>query len=226
MMFLMIKLINCVCHPTNPEIAACPENLAFAPKDAMCLNFKFDIDTGDLTPEIVESFRSKLVKAIDEEGLLYDRVLSLYPETLVTGLGSPGKGIDYTTPTYDTDKSDPSGATEAEVGDTTSESSGLSSGAIVGIILVVLVVPMAAMAMFARYRQEQEKERLARLAEYEEAHGRSVPLAVGAGDDEDSIYSETRDSDFKKKGTGAGSALAAMGTAGATAALLQRKGSE
>lgn len=216
----------------------CPDGLAYAPKDTICLNFKMVMDTPSLDNGQVDTFAGSLKKAIDEEGRLYDIITTDFPDTAIKGMGSPGKGVDYQTATT-------AGATEldsqnVEALEEKEESEGLSSGLIVLIILVVMFVPIAIVALYAQSKKKQNEERLERLAAYEASQhsknytddieaqpsaGRSAPPmpvpVEGSESDDDSVWSESRNiGDIST--SKAGSSLAAMGAAGLAASGVKQ----
>jgi len=188
--------------PVEVTDVVCPADLAYAPKDAYCLNFKLTIDTDSMTDEQVAAFSEKLKWAIDEAGLLYDNVKKEYPETLITGLGNPGKGIDYLDLDEDTnDVANDVSSVESSENEATEDDTGLSTAAIIFIILAVVVIPVAVVAMYSRYRKVENDARLERVREYQDKgdieaqNGSAVPisiLAVPADDDDDSVWSDDR----------------------------------
>lgn len=191
------------------------------------------VDSGEMAMEDIATFEDMMNTAINE-GELYDIILEDSPDTNITGLGEPGKGYDYTAD--DSTSRDPSGVEEAETPAEEESSGGLSTAGVVFIILAVIFLPLALTAMYARYRKVQNEERLKKLREYQERNGslEEVTPAAGVyarsapkGSDEGSVYSESQNESMLEQGEApkmtAGSALAAMGAAGATAALLQKK---
>lgn len=215
---------------------ACPEDIVYTPPDGVtCLNFHLMIDSDDMTTEMVASFEEQVNAAISN-GELYDIILAEYPQTNITGLGNPGKGYDYVTESIVGGEEDSGASVDKSTGtDTEEDAGGLSTAAIVFIILAVIVVPIAVVAMFSRYRKVQEEERLASLREYQEKNpdadlnpmaARAASARAVRNDSDDShigsVYSQ--DQSFLETGEDpkmtAGSALAAMGAAGATAAAL------
>lgn len=185
--------------------------------------------------EDIATFEDMMNTAISD-GELYDIILEDSPNTNITGLGEPGNGYDYTADT----SRDPSGVEGAEPPAEDESSGGLSTAGVVFIILAVIFLPLAIVAMYSRYRKVQNEERLQKLREYQERNGsleevtpaaaagvyaRSAPKKSGS--DEGSVYSESQNESMLEQGEApkmtAGSALAAMGAAGATAALLQKK---
>lgn len=183
-----------------------------------------------MTTEDVSSFEEQVNAAISN-GELYTIIVEEYPQTNITGLGNPGKGYDYVTGSIVGGAPEVDKSTDTDTGE---DSGGLSTVAIVFIILAVIVVPIALVAMFSRYRKVQEEERLASLREYQEKNpdadlnpiaARAASARVNQDSDDshiDSVYSEGQS--FLETGEDqkmtAGSALAAMGAAGATAAAL------
>ena len=239
---------NIVNFPRFNPIIACPEGLLYAPKDVYCLNFKLLVNPAVAADaEMINSFYDRLKSAIDSEGRLYDIVKEANPNTVVTGLGIPGKGIDYTSPTFSEPRNG-EGITSANTAEETS--GGLSTGAIVAIILCVILLPLAIIAMYARYRKVEEEKRQERLRAYNERKNQAdleappapaptpevepAPEATPAEDDESdapSVWSESQkneeeekfdDSNNNEVGMTAGSALAAMGAAGAAAAMINK----
>ena len=214
---------------------ACPEDIVYSPPDGVtCLNFHLMIDSDDLTTEMVTSFEEQVNAAISN-GELYDIILAEFPQTNITGLGNPGKGYDYVTESIVGGEDSEASVDKSTGTDTEEDAGGLSTAAIVFIILAVIVVPIAVIAMFSRYRKVQEEERLASLREYQEKNpdadlnpmaARAASARAVPNDSDDShigsIYSEGPS--FLETGDDpkmtAGSALAAMGAAGATAAAL------
>lgn len=213
-------------EPVQVTDVACPAGLTYAPQDAFCLNFKFTID-----PEMQEgqfaAFSEKLKWAVDESGLLYDTIKRDHPDTLIKGLGSPGKGIEYLA---SEEPADPVNLASSE-NEATEESSGLGSAAVIFIILAVIALPVAIVAMYARYKKVQSEL----VVEYNGSqHSRkpvtddieaqqTVPATItavpdGGEDDEDSVWSDDRN-EVEAKGSKAGSSLAAMGAAGLGASL-------
>ena len=193
---------------------ACPENIAYTPPDGVtCLNFNFMIASGEMAMEDIATFEDMMNTAISD-GELYDIILEDSPNTNITGLGEPGKGYDYTADT----SRDPSGVEGAEPPAEDESGGGLSTAGVVFIILAVIFLPLAIVAMYSRYRKVQNEERLQKLREYQERNGSL---------EEGSVYSESQNESMLEQGEApkitAGSALAAMGAAGATAALLQKK---
>ena len=193
------------------------------------------IATGEMAMEDIATFEDMMNTAIND-GELYDIIYEDSPNTNITGLGEPGNGYDYTA---DSSSRDPSGVEEAELPAEDESSGGLSTAGIVFIILAVIFLPLAIIAMYSRYRKVQNEERLQKLREYQERNGsleEVTPAAAGvyarsapkkSGSDEGSVYSESQNESMLEQGEApkmtAGSALAAMGAAGATAALLQKK---
>lgn len=252
-----LKLL-CICFASDkyvsynlPNHIECPEGLAYAPEKGYCLNFQFKILPDNALAQdeaMANKFVAMMKMHINEIGTHYDKVYEANPETIIMGLGNPGRGIDYL---YE----EPIMAARATPEPT---SSGLSTGAIVGIILAIVLIPIAIIAMYARHKRQQEKERLRRLAEYEDAKRdiEAAPPAVpdepeyvpepepeqepgmGAGPEEDeesdepSVWSESsEESGFDEEDriveneanavpeATTGSALAAMGTIGAVVSL-------
>ena len=219
----------------NHQTTACPEDIVYTPPDGVtCLNFHLMIDSDDLTTEMVASFEEQVNAAISN-GELYDIILAEYPQTNITGLGNPGKGYDYVTESIVGGEDSGASVDKSTGTDTEEDAGGLSTAAIVFIILAVIVVPVAVIAMFSRYRKVQEEERLASLREYQEKNpdvdlnpmaARAASARAVRNDSDDShigsVYSQ--DQSFLETGEDpkmtAGSALAAMGAAGATAAAL------
>lgn len=191
------------------------------------------VDPGEMPIEDIATFEDMMNTAINE-GELYDIIYEDSPNTNITGLGEPGKGYDYTA-----DSTPPSGVEKAEPPAEDESSGGISTAGIVFIILAVIFLPLAIIAMYSRYRKVQNEERLQRLREYQERHGSLEEVTPAAGvyarsapkksvsDEEGSVYSESQNDSMLEQGEApkmtAGSALAAMGAAGATAALLQKK---
>ena len=112
-------------------MTACDGGLVYAPEGRHCVAFhtKFAPDE-ILTKDMIGTFVASLEESINS-GDLYQCVRKKYPDTLVSGLGSPGDG-----------RSKPSLNESNEVTDTkeNSDGSGISAGGIVGILLV-LVMP-------------------------------------------------------------------------------------
>jgi len=191
------------------------------------------VGSGEMAMEDIATFEDMMNTAINE-GELYDIILEDSPDTNITGLGEPGKGYDYTA---DSTSRDPSGVEEAETPAEEESSGGLSTAGVVFIILAVIFLPLALTAMYARYRKVQNEERLQKLREYQERNGSLEEVTPAAGvyarsaprksSDDGSVYSESQNESMLEQGEApkmtAGSALAAMGAAGATAALLQKK---
>eukprot|EP00579_Thalassiosira_antarctica_P033098 CAMPEP_0201994884 /NCGR_PEP_ID=MMETSP0905-20130828/2567_1 /ASSEMBLY_ACC=CAM_ASM_000554 /TAXON_ID=420261 /ORGANISM="Thalassiosira antarctica, Strain CCMP982" /LENGTH=1215 /DNA_ID=CAMNT_0048549931 /DNA_START=312 /DNA_END=3959 /DNA_ORIENTATION=- len=206
-------------NPVQVTDIPCPPGLVYAPKDLFCINFKMSFDTDPSNEGIVDSLITNLKTAIDDEGKLYDIIKETYPKTFITGMGSPGKGEDYTVEklTATTIQSE-----EADTVD--EESSGLGNAAIIFIILIVVILPVATLAMYVRYKKVQDDERLERVAEY---NAKQQSRAVPAGDEllpvvaipEEDEWSASHVESFMSATPG--SALAAMGTAGAAATIVR-----
>jgi len=206
-------------NPVQVTDIPCPPGLVYAPKDLFCINFKMSFDTDPSNEGIVDSLITNLKTAIDDEGKLYDIIKETYPKTFITGMGSPGKGEDYTVEklTATTIQSE-----EADTVD--EESSGLGNAAIIFIILIVVILPVATLAMYVRYKKVQDDERLERVAEY---NAKQQSRAVPAGDEllpvvaipEEDEWSASHAESFMSATPG--SALAAMGTAGAAATIVR-----
>jgi len=216
-------------NPVQVTDIPCPPGLVYAPKDLFCINFKMSFDTDPSNEGIVDSLITNLKTAIDDEGKLYDIIKETYPKTFITGMGSPGKGEDYTVEklTATTIQSE-----EADTVD--EESSGLGNAAIIFIILIVVILPVATLAMYVRYKKVQDDERLERVAEYNaKQQSRAVPagdelLPVVAIPEEDEwsashveSFMDDEESQVAAKSATPGSALAAMGTAGAAATIVR-----
>lgn len=219
------RLNDLTLKPVGVTDVSCPENLDYAPKAGLCLNFRMEFESDSVldNPQI-GAFSQGLREAIDE-GKLYAIIISATPDTNITGLGSPGAGINYETGSNGAIV----GAANADTQSAEDDSGGLSSAAIIFIILGVIVIPVAIVAMYSRYKKEQNKERLERLQAYSASQhdrdltgdmeagqggfARKAPN-VAEGSDEGSVYSVGEGRDMKKT-SGAGSSLAAMGAAGA-----------
>ncbi|KAL7547658.1 hypothetical protein ACHAWF_010942 [Thalassiosira exigua] len=177
--------------PPKVTDVVCPSGLTYAPQGGYCLNFRFEVHMPNMSEDYAEVFSDKLTEEIDDTGKLYDLVNGEYPDGPVTGLGRPGKGIDWTKPPLEeTGTADAatvsSGANKA--GDDEGPT-GLPTWAIVLIVLALIAVPMAIVALFARRRNMEEQERKRTLAEYEakqdlEAAGipREIPDLSPVGD--------------------------------------------
>ncbi|KAL3758420.1 hypothetical protein ACHAWU_006080 [Discostella pseudostelligera] len=192
---------------TAADVADCPADLVYAPEGALCLNFTFDIDTSALSEEDAATFADQLETAIND-GELYDKVKYIYPDTLISGLGSPGSGIDYTVPSNATSTEAPPVDESSKETTTTAEASssdGLGTTAIVFIVIGVLAVPLI-IAGLLKGRSTSEPE-VAKTRE----------LPSGDGEDDDVYYDGPSD---MKASRGVGSSLAAMGAAGSAAALI------
>ena len=212
-------MIICIRDKT-PQYIACPEEIAYTPPTGVtCLNFRLNIDTGSMPEENVPTFEEQINAAV-KSGYLYLTILEMFPTTNITGLGEPGAGYDYTT-------GDISGAEAPSVDKGTepppedTESGGLSAVAIVFIIIAIVVVPMMIVAMFARYRKVQNEERLAKLRDYQAEHGPIESREIPRGSESDSDFIDEEGASPKK--LTAGSSLAAIGAAGAAAALVTKR---
>jgi len=184
---------------------SCPSGLTYAPNGAYCLNFKFIIENNiatDLTP-----LGEMLEDVINDEGGLYDVVKANNPDSALTGMGSPGRGIDYLTqdaPVLVIQSAEAAAST------------GLGSAAIAFIILAIVLLPMATVAMYTRYRKVQDEEARERVASY---HARTkaqqsdleappvvasrviVELIPDGVPEDDSILSDDEMIDTNKKAT-------------------------
>ena len=200
------------------------------------------------------AFSDQLKAAINDEGQLYDIIKATNPDTPITGLGNPGKGIEYTGGEEETDV-DRSQGSDGGGGDG-DDDSGLPVWAIVLIALAGLLILLAIIALYVRHKKRNRVEEfpgeqaqeddmiddkepdLAPTAPMEEIKEEPAPEeepapdAAPEDDDESSApsdFSESADvsnvdsstmvDDNKEPALSAGSALAAMGAAGAAVAL-------
>ena len=170
---------------------------------------------------------ASLNTAINVDGDLYEELLKINDVTPIKGMGSPGAGVDYTTNTLVGSLVSSENTAEEE------DDSGLSTGIIVLIVICVVCIPMALVALYSSNKKKQDAERAERLAEFNSrqaekdlAEARSVPReavprAVPHGDDEsenESVHSAgsaSKGFDDVEGRPKAGTALAAMGVAGA-----------
>ena len=160
-----------------------------------------------MSEEDAAAFSHQLQTAISD-GELYDKVKYVYPDTMISGLGSPGNGIDYTVPSESnatTTTAPPVDESSKEVTTTETEKKGLSTVAIVFIVIAVLAVPLIIFGLM----------KAGKSAEPEVVKTRELPS--GGGEDDDVYYD---DPSGLKSGRGVGSSLAAMGAAGTAAALI------
>jgi hypothetical protein len=171
-----------------------------------CVNFKITVNTEDLSVEASTTYSEEMTARINA-GELYGTVKSIYPETFIYGLGSPGAGGQITDQTAAPTAPPPVAVEPVQA--PAPEPTGLGTTAIVFIVLGVIIAFVAAVAGFSQYSKAQEKERMDRLRRYESSR------AVKAGDD-DEFYDPD---DYKT--SKAGSSLAAMGAAG-TAVVMAR----
>lgn len=88
--------------PVRVTDIACPEGLMYAPEGVYCLNFKLGFTPGEADKDAVAELSDLMRTAIDTDGRLYDIVKTNKADTVISGLGNPGKGIDYTTTVEDT----------------------------------------------------------------------------------------------------------------------------
>ena len=200
----------------------------YAPKDLFCINFKLNFNPDPSYEGIMDSLLTNLKTAINDEGKLYDIIKETYPKTLITGMGSPGKGVDYTVekPTR------PNTILTADASNV-EEESGLGGAALIFIILIVVILPVAGLAMYARYKKVQDDERLERVAEYNaKQQSRAVPagdellpVAIPEQDEWSASHAESFMDDEEIQVTARsatpGSALAAMGAAGVAATIVR-----
>lgn len=136
----------------------CPLGLMYdTPQNGTCLNFKFILYPDDQDQESVDQNYDNLKAAIDSEGKLYDAIMELHPETHVTGLGNPGKGIRY----YDNVPGD-------------EDESGFPLWGIILIVIAVLAVPVAVIAMYVKGKRIEDRERMSQLAKYEQKRNSKI----------------------------------------------------
>jgi len=216
------------------------------------------------------AFSDQLKAAINDEGQLYDIIKAANPDTPITGLGNPGKGIEYT----GGEETDTGGEEETDVdrsqgsggGGDGDDDSGFPVWAIVLIALAGLLILIAIISLYVRHKKRNRVEEfpgeqaqeddmiddkepdLAPTAPMEEIkeEGESeegapapeeepAPDAAPEDDDESSdpsVWSDSADvsnvesstmvDDDKEPALTAGSALAAMGAAGAAATMAKK----
>lgn len=233
----------------------CPEGLPYAPKDAFCVEFIITMKPSEGLAQY-EGVRTCLVDNINtaiENGELYNIIQEISSNTQITGLGSPGEGVDYKNSTV-------GDAQESITTENNEGTTALSGGLIFLIILALFAVPLVTLTIL-RYRGKQAEE-LAKVREFAGEPAKDVdlenpPVVVppateeegkqqeeeqkqGDHDDDDddssapSVWSESRGSqpDVVYEDDNAanhpataklGSSLAAMGVASAVATNLYEK---
>ncbi len=101
----------------------------------------------------MDTFLFHMDSAINDRGVLYDKVTEANSETLITGLGNPGAGIPYG------NSASKSKATDDDAGN----GNGVSTGAVLAIIFVIIAIFITGF-VFIYYRKENEKRRLKQFA--------------------------------------------------------------
>ena len=87
----------------------------------------------------MNSLITNLKTTINNEGKLYKIIKETYPKTFITGMGSPGKGEDYTVV-----KERGAVTIQSEEANTVDkESSGLP---------IIFILPVSGLVMYARYK--------------------------------------------------------------------------
>ena len=84
-------------QPVEVSDIACPDSIAYSPpwwSSVRCLNFHVIIDIEGMDSANVATYEEEVTLAVSR-GDLYDIAKADYPETLITGLGNPGKGYSY-----------------------------------------------------------------------------------------------------------------------------------
>ena len=195
------------------------------------------------------AFSDQLKAAINDEGQLYDIIKATNPDTPITGLGNPGHGIEYTGGEEETDVDRSQGSGGGGDGDDDSGLPVWAivlialAGLLILIAIIALYVRHKKRNRVEEFPGEQAQEDdmiddkepdLAPMEEIKEEGGEEEPAPDAAPEDDDessapSDFSESADvsnvdsstmvDDNKEPALSAGSALAAMGAAGAAVAL-------
>ena len=130
-------------------MTACDSGLVYAPEGGYCVAFQIKLARDEiLTEDIIGAFAASLEESINS-GDLYQCVRKKYPDTLISGLGSPGDGVEY--------RSKPS-LNEGNAAPDTEENSdgtGVSAGGVVGILLV-LALPVVVWALYTRHSSSKD----------------------------------------------------------------------
>lgn len=107
------------------------------------------------SPELVELFIEGFRNAVNVDGQLYDFLVEEYPETIIVGLGEPGKGRPLPS------SSSSSANQEMQVSSITSAESarggGLTVGGIVGAVLCSIVAALAIAAFVVNRRRGRRR---------------------------------------------------------------------
>ena len=229
-------------------LLACPAGLSYAPAGGHCLEFAVGLFGADPSrATTLQDVAARIRFLVDVEGALYDAVREAHPDTLVAGLGVPGKGRRYVP-----EGSEHAAAGEAEGGDEpgvgatkTAADDPATDGDgdkiwgidrlwfIVGAAAVVVCVLVAA-ALIVRSRRSRSREAIAE-EEPNPAQGEilpgsyvpgfSIPTAAAPGhlEKSDSVKSGDSASDSKRPQTMVESSLVTTDT-GDVAAVVTTKG--
>jgi hypothetical protein len=142
----------------------CPPGLIYANSGSPCLNFTnllIPLPGGPLeSPQLVEEFIQSFSDAVNNDGRLYDALVEEYPETVIVGLGDPGKGIPPSS-------SSASGANqEIQVVSLTGagaeaqsvQGSGFPAGGVIGAVFASIIVALAIAAFVVKRRRKNRRE--------------------------------------------------------------------
>ena len=205
----------------------CPDGLDYASPSDPCIEFTYTLlplPNGPLTPELASEFTTSFDSAVNDDGKLYDALVSEYQETDIIGLGSPGKGIPL-------DDSEAANAAQMEMvqlerdsaNQTDVQSSGLSVGGIVGIAMAAVLVALLIAAVIVKKRRRSKQQslddsNLSEDIEADEVNADAAHVEEWLDEEDESGNGRNRTRDGMK--TSPGSSLAALGVASTVATRL------